>query len=407
MRIAKGKRVAFSSTTLARPSDVTAAVSAAIAGLRQVPEDPDFSGFPTETAKGEVAGAWDAATAATDVDGLLEAAKTFAGAVRLKRSTSVPKALFRIQEYALQIVNSNDVAARHRGTLVFCALTAACGSKGKAGEGIAKALNTSIRAIDFAALGTTVARRAAENLSAKAFRGKLAGVAILDPVDLGEIFLATVGSAVNGEDVHKKRSPWSGKVGQDVASIGVTIRDRPRLPRGLASGVVDDEGSATRDRTLVEAGTLKAFLADRKHAPLIAMPPGNGFRRAVATVEGAYTRPAETHMSNLVVEPGRKPLEALLAEVDHGVYVEKFAAPEVNPFSGSFAMEVRNATRIEKGELTDHVKVALLTGNFFDGLKNIVGIGRDPVAGHAFLTVPGCSYVPPMAFDGFELVGQT
>ena len=187
----------------------------------------------------------------------------------------------------------------------------------------------------------------------------------------------------------------------------MTVRDRPRLPRGLASGVVDDEGNATRDRTLIEAGALKGLVADRKHSPLVRMPAGNGFRRAVATVEGAYTRPAETQVSNLVVEPGTKTIDALLAEVDRGVYAEKFASPEVNPFSGSFAMEVRNATLIENGELTDHVKVALLTGNFFEGLKNVVGIGRDPIASHAFLTMPGCAYVPPIAFEGFELVGQT
>ena len=157
---------------------------------------------------------------------------------------------------------------------------------------------------------------------------------------------------------------------------------------------------------MVEAGTLKSFFADRKHSALIGVPAGNGYRRAVATVEGAYTKPAETEPSNLVVEPGRKSLDALLSEVDSGVYVEKFAAPEVNPFSGSFAMEVRNATLIKKGELADHVKVALLTGNFYDGLKNVVGVGRDLTPTHAFLTAPGCAYVPPMAFDGFELVGQ-
>ena len=123
--------------------------------------------------------------------------------------------------------------------------------------------------------------------------------------------------------------------------------------------------------------------------------------------EGSYTRPAETHVSNLVVEPGRKSLDALLAEVDHGVYVEKFAAPEVNEFSGSFAMEVRNATLIKKGELADHVKFALLTGNLYEGLKNVVGIGKDPVATHGFLSTPGCAYVPAMALEGFELVGQT
>src|SRR5439155_1748893 len=108
----------------------------------------------------------------------------------------VPKVIFRIQDYAFRVANSNEIVASHRGTLVFAYLTAKCGSKGKFGEGILKALNTSIRSIDFAALGATVARRAAANLKARAFKGKLPGTAVLDPLDLGEVFLTTVGSAV-------------------------------------------------------------------------------------------------------------------------------------------------------------------------------------------------------------------
>src|SRR5256712_3597904 len=199
-----------------------------MAGLKRVPEDPGFSGLPTEAGKGEVSGAWDAPAAAMEVAGLLEAAKTFTDAATESKATSVPKAIFRIQDYAFRIVNSNDVLANHRGTLVFAYLTAKCGSKGKFGEGILKAMNTSIRAIDFAQLGATVARRAAANLKARAFKGKLPEIAVLDPLDLGEVFLTTVGSAVNGQDVHQGRSPWAGRVGQEIASAGVTIRDPRR-----------------------------------------------------------------------------------------------------------------------------------------------------------------------------------
>src|SRR5207247_6222443 len=177
--------------------------------------------------------------------------------------------------------------------------TAKCGSKGKFGEGILKALNTSIRSLDFAALGATVARRAAANLAARPFKGKRPGTAVLDPLDLGEIFLTTVGSAVNGEDVHKRRSPWAGKLGQDVASAGVTIRDRPRMPGGLASGVADDEGNATRDRTLVEAGALKRFFTDRKQSALIGVPAENGDPHADATVQRRAPKRAVTEPTRI------------------------------------------------------------------------------------------------------------
>src|SRR3989442_5996553 len=99
VRAAKAKRVAVSATTLASPADVRSAVGAAIAGMRRVPEDPDFSGLPTEAGKGEVRGAWDAPTASTDTAGLLDAANTFTDGVRQSKAASVPKAIVRIQEY--------------------------------------------------------------------------------------------------------------------------------------------------------------------------------------------------------------------------------------------------------------------------------------------------------------------
>ena len=130
VRVAKGKRVAFASTTLAGPRDAVSATSAAIATLRRVPEDPDFTGFPTEGATGEVHGTWDSATASAGVEALAEAAKTFTDAARRRRGTTVPKAMFRLQDYSIRVANSNRISADHRGTLVFCYLTATTGPGG-------------------------------------------------------------------------------------------------------------------------------------------------------------------------------------------------------------------------------------------------------------------------------------
>src|SRR3989475_6511758 len=91
IRAAKAKRVAFSATTLASPADVRSAVSAAIAGLKRVPEDPDFSGLPTEAGKGEGRGAWGAQTATTDTAGLPDAAKTVPESARGSKTPPGPQ----------------------------------------------------------------------------------------------------------------------------------------------------------------------------------------------------------------------------------------------------------------------------------------------------------------------------
>ncbi len=407
LRVAKGKKVAFACTTLADASDVAAVVRTAVKGLGPIPEDPDFAGFAATGGRGSVSGVYDAATAEAGVEGLLEAAKMFVGAAKARKGISVPKSTFRLQDYALRIVNSNGVDATHRGTLAYAYLTVKHGSGDNVGEGIVHGAHPSLKGLNFADLGATCARRAVENRDSKAFKGKLTGVAVIEPQELGTLFTDSVGAAVSGQNVQKKRSPWIGKVGQEVGSGSVTIRDKPRLAAGLMSCAADDEGAATKDRTLVQAGLLKGYVADTYHSHLLSTEAGNAFRRAASSLEGSYARPPENHVSNLVLEPGVKTLEQLLGSVDHGVYVEKFAAPELNPISGAFACEVRNATLIENGERKEHVKYALLTGNFYEGLKNVDGIGRDLTAVPSFYGTPGCAYVPPVAFAGFELVGQT
>jgi len=406
LRVAKGKRVASTSTTLAGAADATDAVRSGIEGLKQVPEDPGFVGFAQATARGSVSGVHDPATAAIGVEEFLEHAKAFVDAAKGRKGVSVPKATFRLQEYHLRVTNSNGVDATQRGTLVYAYLTTKAGSGASVGEGISHGVRTSLRDVDFAELGRVCARRAVENREAKAFLGKLSGVAVIEPQELGALFLQSVGAAVCAQNVHKKRSPWAGKLGQEVGSASVTIRDRPRLPGGILSCVADDEGAATKDRILVGAGLLKAFVADTYHAPLVGAEPGNAFRRSASSLEGAYLHAPENWGSNVVLEAGTKSLDALLAGIDRGVYVEKFAAPELNPITGAFACEVRNATLIQGGELREHVKYALLTGNFFDGLKAVEGIGRDLEPVPAFYGSPSCAYVPAVAFGGFELVGQ-
>lgn len=407
LKVAVGKQVAFTSTSLEGEKDVRTAVATAMKSVKMVPEDPNFVGFASERSTGKVERAYDPKTAQTPVEDLVDMALELTAASKVRKDISVPKGIFRVQDYDLRVVNSEGADGTHRGTLVFLYFTTKSGTKTKVGEGIIKGLGTALDQQDFQAIGKRLGERAIANLEATALKEKVVGTVVLDPLDLGEMLIQSVGAAVNGEEVQRKRSPWQNKKGQQVASADVTISDMPRLPAGLASCAIDDEGYPTADRPLVVRGTLQDFVKDYYNAAILGGRAGNAVRRSVATVEGAYARPASCSITNLVVEPGMHSLDDLIAAAETGVYVEKFAAPEVNPFSGAFALEVRNATLIKKGELGKHVKYALLVGNIYDGLKNVVGIGKSLLPSHGFLTAPGCCYLPPMSFKGFELVGQT
>ena len=406
LKVAVGKKVAFTSASLEGPKDVRAAVTAAMRAVKMVPDDPDFPGFTSYRTLGKVEKTYDVKTAETSVEELVDMAMDLTAASKVRKDLTVPKGIFRVQDYDVRVVNSEGAEGSHKGTLVFLYFTSKSGTKTKAGEGIIKSLGTSLAQQDFRDIGKRLGARSVANLEASALHDKIRGTVVMDPLDLGEMMIQSVGTAVNAEDVRRKRSPWQDKKGQKVASEVFSIADMPRLPAGLSSCAADDEGHPTIDRPLVSSGVLRDFVHDHYNAVLLGGKGGNAFRRPVATVEGAYARPAQCSISNLVIEPGTQTLDDLIGSVAKGVYVEKLAAPEVNPYSGAFALEVRNATTIEKGELGEHVKYALLVGNMFDGLKNVVGTGRELRPSHGFLTATGCCYLPPMAFDGFELVGQ-
>jgi predicted Zn-dependent protease len=109
-------------------------------------------------------------------------------------------------------------------------------------------------------------------------------------------------------------------------------------------------------------------------------------------------RPAVCAYSNMIVKPGKKTPEEIISQIDKGVLVETFASPEVNPVTGGFSCEVRNATLIKKGQLTKHVKHALLTGNMYEQLKRVAYVGND-------LKIVDSFVLPTIAFGGTTLVG--
>lgn len=102
---------------------------------------------------------------------------------------------------------------------------------------------------------------------------------------------------------------------------------------------------------------------------------------------------------NLTLRPGQRSVEEIISSMDKGVVVEKFAYPTVNPFTGAFALEARLAHLVNRGAISGQIKHALIVGNMYEGLKNIVEIASDS-------RTVGDMVLPSVVFDGFEAVGS-
>lgn len=399
LKLCLGKRVGFASGTINKEKNVEEIVNEAFSIAKTSEEDPYFKSLPNaEDVRGEVKDIFCKETEKISVEEVVAKAMETVKTAEETKSVKVPLGLLRLANYYMHVTNSLGVQFDHKGTMVFTHFTAKATSADKVGEGVEKEWSTRIGAIDFEKIGKSIAKKARGTLEAETFKGELKGVSLIDPVEASGL-LFVVEFATSSEQVNKQRSPWTNKLETEVASKEFTVEDDGRYPGGIRSALADDEGVKTFRKAVIENGILKSYIYDSYNANIAGVrATGNGFRRGTRSIEGSFTRPVSCAPSNLIVKSGKKSQEEIILQVDKGVFVETFAAPEVNPITGGFSCEVRNATLIEKGDLTKHVKHALLTGNMYEQLKKVVFVGND-------LKVVDCFVLPTIAFDGATLVG--
>jgi predicted Zn-dependent protease len=166
------------------------------------------------------------------------------------------------------------------------------------------------------------------------------------------------------------------------------------------SAAVDDEGVPMQTTTIIEKGVLKSYVFDSYNAAQVDLEStGNGLRRDSRDAQGAFTAPTGCSPTTLEIPAGSKTVDEIVSEVDRGVYVEHFAWPQVDPLSGAFSNEMRNAQLIENGELTTKIRYSLLVGNLFEAIGRELMIGSD-------LQVNSKYVMPTIALSGIEIVGQ-
>ena len=126
---------------------------------------------------------------------------------------------------------------------------------------------------------------------------------------------------------------------------------------------------------------------------------GNGMRRNPLNSQSIYQNRVSVSPINMIVAGGSRSPEELMASFDEAILIERFAWPQVNPMTGSIGLEVRCAHLLNRGEVQETVKHALLTGNMFESLNGVVGVANDQM-------VKGTWILPTIGFEGMELVGN-
>ncbi len=194
---------------------------------------------------------------------------------------------------------------------------------------------------------------------------------VLGPGWPGVLLHEAVGHGLEGDFNRKETSAFSGLVGQQVASKGVTVVDDGTLVDRRGSLTIDDEGTPTQATTLIEDGILVGYMQDRQNARLMGMAAtGNGRRQSHAHIP--MPRMTNTCMLSGEAEPAE-----ILAAAKNGLYAVNFGGGQVDITSGKFVFSCTEAYLIENGKVGAPVKGATLIGNGPEAMKRVSLIGND------------------------------
>lgn len=222
----------------------------------------------------------------------------------------------------------------------------------------------------------------------------------------GILLHEAVGHGLEGDFNRKGSSVFADRIGERVASRGVTVVDDGTIAHRRGSLNIDDEGNPSQLNVLIEDGILKGYMQDTLNARLMKMPvTGNGRRES-------YAHLPMPRMTNTYMLAGDMPREEIISSVKKGLYAANFGGGQVDITSGKFVFSASEAYMIENGKISYPVRGATLIGNGPDAMNAVSMIGNDlaldsgvGTCGKEGQSVPVGVGMPTVRMDGLTVGG--
>ena len=219
-----------------------------------------------------------------------------------------------------------------------------------------------------------------KSIEPERIQGKFEGPVIITPGCAEDFIFMTLSNYIGAGVIVNGTSQWLDKVGEQVADEKLTIALKPFDDRIVTGERATANGFRTEEVTLIDKGVLKTHW--------LSLYGSNKTGRPVVKNTG----------SDLVVEPGDKTLEELIASVDKGLILGGFSGG--NPgTNGEFSGVAKNSFLIENGKVKCAVTETMVNGNLAEAFRHIRGISREVLCN-------GRSVVPYIAVDGIVISGK-
>lgn len=188
----------------------------------------------------------------------------------------------------------------------------------------------------------------------------------------GTICHESFGHGVETDMFLKERARAAHFIDKVVGSPLVNIADDPSQPGSYGSYFFDDEGHMAAPTQIVENGVFRRGITDRYSASALEIPRSANGRRQ------DYSRKAYARMSNTFFSPGTSTLEEMIAQVDHGIFLDKWSSGMEDPQGWGIQVTCHYGHEIKGGKITNRMFAPIgITGYVPDVLQSITAVSNE------------------------------
>jgi len=390
----EGSRLGFAWAGSLDPAVIEAALADARDNARYATPDPDVLLARPDGASVVEQDLWDDGVTATPMEDKIALALELERATRAAddRVRQVSSADYSDERAEMALASTTGIRSSARRTTAFVSVDAIAGVGSDTQTGTGFSVGRAPADLNpEEAMGEAV-QRATRLLGAqKAQSGRY--TVVFDPRVVSTL-LSVMASALSGEAVVKGRSFFAGRIGESVANAAVTLVDDPTDSRAFSASTYDAEGLACRRNVLISDGMLAMFVFDTVSARRAQM------HSTGSAVRGGFAGTPSAGCRALVLQPGSKGADDILASVGDGLYVQSVTGIHsgVNTVSGDFSVGAEGLM-IRAGALAEPVREVTVASTLQRMLQSIVEIGGD------LRWLPGSAAGQTLAIADMQLSG--
>ena len=212
------------------------------------------------------------------------------------------------------------------------------------------------------AIGRYAAERALSRLASRKI--STGEVPVLFESSLASGLLGSYVAATSGGSLYRKASFLEGCLGQQVLAPHLDLNENPHERKGKGSAPFDDEGVATRSRSVVEAGVTQGYFLSSYSARKLGM-------KTTGHAGGSHN----LSLTSRDTQPGDD-LDAMLRKLHRGLFVIELIGQGVNGVTGDYSRGAAGFW-VERGRIVHPVHEVTIASNLREMFKGIVALGAD------------------------------